>query len=606
LFCFFSLQQQQQFVFQPPPQKKKKKKYILTLKKKKKKKKKKIPPPIIIIIIIHPILHRYWNLRLGDHFYTTDFYDMGEGKDGYRFKGILGYVRSAPSDATVALYRYFNKDIGDHFYTTNTMSTARGHEAWSNEGIAAYVYPVPSQAKKGEASAYSLMVPMYRYWNKRYQDHFYTTIWKEVSVGTHGWQYQGVQALVYPKQQPGTVPLYRYWNIRTLDHFYTTNFGALGDAKKDTNGWKYEGIECYVNTDKQSGTTALYRYFNQVANDHFYTTKWLGRDHKGYVYEGVQAYVHAAPGSAGPDGGVGPLPAGLSALFQYYSAATHAHRYTTRYEDLGTGASEGYVLEGVVGLVHEAAIADTEPLHRYFNARVGDTYLTTDYTVLKGGKDGWAYEGVIGNVKTRQAPGDLPVSKFFNKAVNDHVYTTATSGAAGYESQGVAFYVTPYTGKLSLTPGANGGPATRSGNKATALMKTLYQYYNPSTRDTYVTTSFSVLGGSQGAHGWTYVGAIGKCAAADDGSGSMLRLRQYFSKARKDHRYTIRHIRGGDWTLEGTVCYLSPVAGEGKVKLMDFENATTMDNAITTLEDGPKNGQSGYRYIETLGFVDSV
>ncbi len=43
--------------------------------------------------------------------------------------------------------------------------------------------------------------------------------------------------------RPRLVRLFRYWNARGCDHFYTTNWRELGPGR---NGWRYEGVQCYV------------------------------------------------------------------------------------------------------------------------------------------------------------------------------------------------------------------------------------------------------------------------------------------------------------------------------------------------------------------------
>ncbi len=86
-------------------------------------------------------------------------------------------------------------------------------------------------------------VPLYRYWNPRIGDHFYTTNWRELGRGRSGWRYEGIQCYVFPRRIRGSIPLYRYWNPRIGDHFYTTNWRELGRGR---SGWRYEGIQCYV------------------------------------------------------------------------------------------------------------------------------------------------------------------------------------------------------------------------------------------------------------------------------------------------------------------------------------------------------------------------
>ncbi len=152
------------------------------------------------------------------------------------------------------------------------------------------------------STAPDVPVPLYRYWNPKIADHFYTTNWAELGAGKYGWVYEGIQCYVHAKALLQTVPLYRYWNPQIGDHFYTTNWKELGSGKY---GWGYEGIQCYVHTQPVFKSVPLYRYWNSQAGDHFYTTNWgeLGSGKYGWAYEGVQCYVHTSavltPGTEG-------------------------------------------------------------------------------------------------------------------------------------------------------------------------------------------------------------------------------------------------------------------------------------------------------------------
>ena len=47
----------------------------------------------------------------------------------------------------------------------------------------------------------------------------------------------------------GTVPLYRYWNDKNGDHFYTRHSKEIGTTSPGNvgrHGYKSEGIACYV------------------------------------------------------------------------------------------------------------------------------------------------------------------------------------------------------------------------------------------------------------------------------------------------------------------------------------------------------------------------
>ena len=86
-------------------------------------------------------LYRYWNPGIGDHFYTTNFAELGQGRHGWRLEGIQSYVQPQRATGSQPLYRYWNSGIGDHFYTTNFAELGQGRHGWRLEGIQCYVYP---------------------------------------------------------------------------------------------------------------------------------------------------------------------------------------------------------------------------------------------------------------------------------------------------------------------------------------------------------------------------------------------------------------------------------------------------------------------------------
>jgi len=145
---------------------------------------------------------------------------------------MIDSLPSTPS-TRVALYRYWNPGASDHFYTTNWNELGSGRYGWNFEGVQCYVYQTQAPGS----------VPLHRYWNPSIGDHFYTTNWAELGSGRYGWSYEGIQCYVFPTQATGRVPLYRYWNAGAGDHFYTTNWAELGSGRY---GWNYEGIQCYV------------------------------------------------------------------------------------------------------------------------------------------------------------------------------------------------------------------------------------------------------------------------------------------------------------------------------------------------------------------------
>jgi hypothetical protein len=134
---------------------------------------------------------------------------------------------------TAHLFRYWNPQGVDHFYTTDWNELGNGAHGWQFERIQCDVH---STQQPGT-------VPLYRYWNAQHADHFYTTDWNELGNGAHGWVFERIQCYVFSQPAPGLLPLYRYWNPQGADHFYTTDWNELGAG---AHGWTFERIQCYV------------------------------------------------------------------------------------------------------------------------------------------------------------------------------------------------------------------------------------------------------------------------------------------------------------------------------------------------------------------------
>jgi len=91
-------------------------------------------------------LYRYWKEHGSDHFYTTNANEIGTttpgkiGNDGYKFEGIAGYCFSTRVAGTVPFYRYWKSSITDHFYTTNWAELGKGKDGWEFQGVQCYVF----------------------------------------------------------------------------------------------------------------------------------------------------------------------------------------------------------------------------------------------------------------------------------------------------------------------------------------------------------------------------------------------------------------------------------------------------------------------------------
>ncbi|CAF0997125.1 unnamed protein product [Adineta steineri] len=152
----------------------------------------------------------------------------------------------------VPFYRYSQNGYS-HFYTIDPNeigtvtpgSTGRGNYVF--EGSVGRIYDSPGPNP-------SLTLALYRYINIRSGQHFYTTNWQEIGTNTVGasigdWKHEGIAGYIYSTMQPDTRPLYRYYERSHDAHFYTPDANEIGTTTPGTagrDGYVFEGIIGYV------------------------------------------------------------------------------------------------------------------------------------------------------------------------------------------------------------------------------------------------------------------------------------------------------------------------------------------------------------------------
>ena len=63
---------------------------------------------------------RYWSRRYRDHFYTTNFRELGYMSKSYRFEGVQCKLAKNQVSGSVPLYQYFKPGkLQNHMYTTD-------------------------------------------------------------------------------------------------------------------------------------------------------------------------------------------------------------------------------------------------------------------------------------------------------------------------------------------------------------------------------------------------------------------------------------------------------------------------------------------------------
>jgi len=217
-----------------------------------------------------------------------------ETTGGENSKGLLGIVTAGQTPTGLSInnwqsscgpnnYAFINSAPGTMIPIYELVNDPTKKQALK-EAIEQYVKN--SQLKK--------VLELYRYWNPKKYDHFYTTNWNELGIGKDNYYFDWIQGYVFPvnSTELKTVPLYRYWNVKIFDHYYTTDFSELGTGK---DGYVFEWIECkvYKNANDNLEAVPLYRYWNAKLKDHWYTTDFneLGYGKEGWVYEKIACYI---------------------------------------------------------------------------------------------------------------------------------------------------------------------------------------------------------------------------------------------------------------------------------------------------------------------------
>ncbi|HEX4964546.1 MAG TPA: hypothetical protein VF173_27265 [Thermoanaerobaculia bacterium] len=129
-------------------------------------------------------LYRYYNPGNGDHFYTTNYNELGSGALGYYFEWVQCHIDTQTGPAHAAFYRFYNPTTGGHFYSTNYYEAPSGYNF---EWIQGYVYTYNYTGS---------LVPLYRYYNSGTDKYFYTTNYYELGAGAQGFVYQTIAGWV--------------------------------------------------------------------------------------------------------------------------------------------------------------------------------------------------------------------------------------------------------------------------------------------------------------------------------------------------------------------------------------------------------------------------
>lgn len=159
--------------------------------------------------------------------------------------GIVNrYSSTTPTmPQTTTLYRFWNPGVGSHFYTASTVERdglIQNSPFWFYEANAYHIYNNPV----------TNTLPVYRFWSDKNQVHFYTISEAEknhlvANADPNVWRYEGIAFYSFKNNQAGLVPVYRFWHKQRQRHFYTISELEKSNLQNDSN-WNFEGIAYYA------------------------------------------------------------------------------------------------------------------------------------------------------------------------------------------------------------------------------------------------------------------------------------------------------------------------------------------------------------------------
>lgn len=188
-----------------------------------------------------------FSVAVGSDYALIGAYGAQGPFDGAERVGAV-YVYNRLSLAAAPIYRFWRQSLNRHFYTIGQSERDKlindYSDVWTYENVAYYAFEgdnVPGTS------------PIYRFWSRRYNSHFYTMDEEErdklINKYAFAWTYEGPAFYAYAEgQEPeGVSPVYRFWSAVNKTHFYTiseTEKNKLITQFPDV--YEFEGVAWYA------------------------------------------------------------------------------------------------------------------------------------------------------------------------------------------------------------------------------------------------------------------------------------------------------------------------------------------------------------------------
>lgn len=408
-------------------------------------------------------LYRYIDQSQGHHRFTTNFDEWLLSKGSIKYDGVVGYVYAKQSKGAVALHRYDNDAKSDTVLTVyhDEFGGAQGKDGYRYSGIVGWVPEYVEAPISNLANTYLAT-------NKNFSclesgDTHGSTLTSRLCANDTSFRFgfwsdgtirNEAKNLCLGVSQIGKDR--KSVDVGNCDYTQSQQW-AVKWAGGSAPSKKAEGIiaqlkhvpsgKC-LGLENASGMDGLDVDLHDCAVSGDNPQTWT-----------ISTTV-PSPTLPGTD-----APVQLSEpewLARYVDPYTKSgdHMLTAGFDELGRGKNN-YTPEVLLGRISTTkASQNMVPLYRYYNAQSGDHLLTLNFHELRFGASNYKYEGVFGYVFPTKQPGTVALHRYEHKNRGDNLLTTdfsewrASSGRDGYSYLGTEGWVLD-TGAEALEPWNN-------------------------------------------------------------------------------------------------------------------------------------------------------
>ncbi len=318
--------------------------------------------------------------------------------------------------------------------------------SWYMTGIRQFLDSLATTTPPALTAINAQRVPLYAWMNFAIGDQKLT----RANYNDVNYTPEGIAGYVFDRQAPGSVPLYQLWSDISKDYMYTADFNEVTFNESSWLQYKNRTVIGYVMAEKYADTLPLYPLWNsnESMNDHRYTMSPGIRDlftrqqeFGYYQLQDVSAYLFDNDGRQ------------ITTPLTYMWSDQYTDSFYARDEDIPWYSQNGWSAQMRVGAIYTEPVNGAVPVYEAWSDVSTDHLYTTDPLELYRNMSSWyAYKNVrvIGYApRGATSAAQWPMHQYWNSGTSqypgwaNHHYSPAQGSWAGYEYQGIAFWVVP-------------------------------------------------------------------------------------------------------------------------------------------------------------------